>query len=120
MSAQQKMNDVLLEWDGTTRTYRREVEEAGRAKAEYERDRARFIVKARAGNDRMSQAQAETEAAADDDVYASRLAMLAAEAKAESTRQRLYLMRAKSDALRTERVDERESNRLYADHPAGA
>lgn len=120
MSAQHEINKHLTEWDALTRQFKQELIAAAAAEADHKRDRARFIVKARAENPKLSAAQAEAEAEADEEISERYLERLGSAALAEATKARLLMMRAKSDALRSARVDERESSRLYADYPAGA
>lgn len=120
MSTQLEINRHLVEWDALTRQFKQELIAAAAAEADHKRDRARYIVAARAENPKLSAAQAEAEAEADDKISEAYLERLGTAALAEATKQRLIMMRAKSDALRSARVDERESSRLYADHPGSA
>lgn len=114
------MNDLFVEWNNVTKQYKQELIAAATAEADHKRDRARFIVAARVENPKLSAAQAETEAEADDAISEAYLERLGNAALAEATKHRLFMLRSKADALRSEKVDERESNRLYADHPGSA
>lgn len=120
MSIQQEMNNLFVEWDRTSKQYKNELVSAAAAEADHKRERAKFIVSARSENPKLSAAQAETMAEADDDISELYLERLGSAALAEATKHRLFMLRAKSDALRSEKVDEREAARLYADHPGSA
>lgn len=118
--AQSDINEHLLAWDKLILTYRDHTNEAARAENEYRRARAKFIVRARDDDTKLSQAAAETLADADDEVMGIRLHKVAAEAEAESFKQKLWWCRYKADALRSEHVDERMASQLYADRGPGA
>lgn len=117
---QQEINAHLLEWDRMILQFREYENRAARADNDYRHGRARFIITAKADDPRLSHAAAETLADADDEVMRLRLLSKGAEAEAKSFMEKLKWCRAKADALRSEKVDERESNKLYADHTGGA
>lgn len=116
MSVTHKINGLFVEWDNVTKQYQKELANAAHAEVEHKREKARFIVRARAEDPKLSATQAEMEADADDEIADLYLARLGTAAMAEATKHRLFMLRAKSDALRSEKVDERESNRLYAEN----
>lgn len=120
MSIQQEMNDLFVEWNNVTKQYKNELIAAATAEADHKRERARFIVAARASDPKLSAAQAETQAEADDTISELYLERLGGAALAEATKHRLFMLRSKSDSLRSEKVDEREANKLYSDHPGSA
>lgn len=120
MSIQQAMNELFVEWNQVTKQYKQELIAAATAESDHKRERARFIVAARASDPKLSAAQAETQAEADDHISELYLERLGNAALAEATKHRLFMLRSNADALRSERVDERESNRLYAQHGEGA
>lgn len=120
MSIQQQMNELFVEWNNVTKQYKQELIAAATAESDHKRERARFIVAARASDPKLSAAQAETQAEADDQISELYLERLGNAALAEATKHRLFMLRSNADALRSERVDERESNRLYTEAPGGA
>lgn len=117
---QSEINKHLLEWDKIARAYRGAMNTAAEAENDYRRERAKFKLRALDADPKLSQAGADTRADADDPVMGLRLRKEAAAADVEAYRQKLYWCRAKADALRSEKVDEREASRLYAENPAGA
>lgn len=120
MSVQRAMNDLFVEWNNVTKQYKNELIAAATAEADHKRERARFIVSARAADPKLSAAQAETQAEADDTISELYLERLGNAALAEATKHRLFMLRSNADALRSERVDEREANKLYSEAPGGA
>lgn len=117
---QSAINEHLIEWDKIARRYRNTMQDAAEAENEYRRARAKFIIRAKDADPKLSQAGAETLADADDEVMNLRLKRMALEADVEALKQKLFWCRSKADSLRSEKVDEREANRLYAENPAGA
>lgn len=114
------MNDLFVEWNNVTKQYKNELIAAATAEADHKRERARFIVAARATDPKLSAAQAETQAEADDTISELYLERLGNAALAEATKHRLFMLRSNADALRSERVDEREAAKLYSEAPGGA
>lgn len=116
MSIQHQINELFREWDGVTRQYRTELDAAASAEVAHKSTRAKFIVAARASDMKKSAAQAEMEADADDEIGMLYLDRLGKAAAAEATKQRLFMLRARSDSLRSEKVDERANSQFYADN----
>lgn len=117
---QSEINVHLIEWDKIARRYRNTMQDAADGENKYRQERAKFIIRAKDADPKLSQAGAETLADADDAVMNARLKRMALEADVEALKQKLFWCRSKADSLRSEKVDEREANRLYAENPAGA
>lgn len=117
---QHDINTHLLEWDNIAKAYRSTMNAHAEAENTYRAERAKFIIRAKNDDPKLSQAGAETLADADDAVMTLRLRKEAKAGEVEAYRQKLFWCRAKADSLRSEKVDEREANRLYADNPGGA
>lgn len=120
MTVQNEINNHLLLWDQFIRHAREAGLKAAQSEAEYKRDRAKFVAWYKATNPGASQVAAESAADANETLHVRRVARLSDDAEVEACRMRNQWFRAKSEALRSEKVDERESSRLYADNPAGA
>lgn len=120
METQHAINEHLQRWNSACKQYRSEFEAHSQAKALYEHNKAQHMRRSMMGDPPTSKAAAEVLADADEDLYALNLERLKAEAAAESTRKFLDWCRAKSDALRSEHVDERMASQLYADRGPGA
>lgn len=120
MTVQTELNSHLLEWDNIISSYRAAVHRQAQSEADYKHQRAKFITRARAEQPGLSQAAADSLADADDTLHALRVGRLGSDAEVEAYKAKLAWCRAQADSLRSQKVDERESNRLYADHPAGA
>lgn len=117
---QTDINRHLLEWDKIAQAYRSTINAHAEAENTYRKERAKFIIRAKDADPKLSQAGAETLADADDPVMTLRLKKEAKAGEVEAYRQKLFWCRAKADSLRSDRVDEREANRLYSENPAGA
>ena len=120
MTIQNDINQHLIRWDEFIIHARKAGLKAARSEAEYKRDRAKFVASYKAMNPGASQAAAESAADADDTLHIARVTRLSDDAEVEACRMKHHWFRAKSDALRSEKVDERESSRLYTETPAGA
>lgn len=120
MTTQQDISRHLLEWDRIAQAYRSTINAQAEAENMYRQERAKFIIRAKDADPKLSQAGAETLADADDPVMTLRLKKEAKAGEVEAYRQKLFWCRAKADSLRSEKVDEREANRLYSENPAGA
>lgn len=118
MTVQAQVNKHLMEWDKFIRLFREKSFNAAESEANYKHALARFIVEAKARDQKLSQAAAETLADADLEIYKKRLERLQAQHELEAYKAKLTWYREKSQHLRSEKVDERESNRLYADSGA--
>lgn len=120
MSVTQKIIQLLASWHDFLFTYRTEGQEAALAAAEYKRERAKFIVVEKDKDPKIAATVLEARADADDRIAGLYLRKLATEAAAGATQYALIKCRTEADLLRTEVVDERETNRLYADNGPGA
>lgn len=92
------------------------MKKQAQTEAEYKHQRAVFIATNRAEDAKLTQSAAETLADADDDLHQLRVARLGYDAEVEAFKAKLHWCRAKSDALRSEKVDERQQNLLYAEN----
>lgn len=110
------MNQHLLAWDKIINAFRTAVHNQARSEAEYKHQRAVFIAEQRAADGKLSQSGAETLADADEYLHSLRVARLGDDAEVEAFKAKLQWCRAQADALRSEKVDERESNRLYVEN----
>lgn len=117
---QHDINQHLMEWDRIVKGYRSTMNYHAEAENDYRRERAKFIIRVKDADAKLSQAGAETLADADDEVMTLRLKKEARAGEVEAFKHKLFWCRAKAEALRSERVDEREANRLYSDAPGGA
>lgn len=88
--------------------------EAARADAAHKHERAKAVLRHKASAERMSVAEAETRADADDTIAALYLAKLAASADAESLKDKLRQLKEREASCRTEVTTEREADRIHA------
>lgn len=116
MSVQHQLNQTLLEWDKFIPYARQKRREQDEKHSEYKHQRAKFITAYKANNPGTSQAAAETAADADDALHQLYLERLLAESETDSCKDKLVWFRSQADALRSAKVDERESARLYAEN----
>lgn len=112
-----KIVQLLRSWQAFLFTYRDEGQDAARAAAEYKRERAKFIVAEKDRDPKAAASIIEARADADDRIAELYLRRLATEAAAGATQYALIKCRAEAELLRTEVVDERESNRLTMSGP---
>lgn len=117
---QAKINKLLLHWQERIKHFREALVRAAQSEAAYKHERAKFILAYKAHGERISQAEAETAADADETLHKARLARLADDAEVEACKAEMHWFREHSQHLRSDRVDERQRDQLYADHPAGA
>lgn len=118
MTVQVRLNQHLTDWDKFTAYTRQKRRERDNALSEYKHQRARFIVALKASEPGLSQGACESAADADPGLHELYLSRLLAESEAESCKDKLVWFRAAADALRSEKVDEREANKLYAENAA--
>lgn len=116
MTVQVRLNQHLLDWDKFTLYARQKRHERDNALSEYKHQRARFIVALKEKHPGLSQSACDSAADADPGLHQLYLARLLAESEAESCKDKLVWFRATADALRSEKVDEREANKLYAEN----
>lgn len=88
--------------------------EAARADAAYKVERAKAILRFKAGAERMPQSEAETRADAADTIAALHLAKVCAAADAESLKDKLRQLKEREASCRTEVTTEREADRIHA------
>lgn len=118
--SQQQINEHHAEWNRLILLFRDAETTAAQKENAYRRERAKFIIRAKDADPKLSQAAAETLADADDRVMGLRLERMGAEAESKGLKEKLFWCRSKADALRSQMVDEREADRLCRDHPVGA
>lgn len=101
--------------------YRDANVKAAEAKAAHVKERAKAVLRFKATeSERMSQAEAETRAEADDEIASLHLAMLTTAALASSCKEKLVQLKEASTNARAEATHEREIDRLHAEGRAGA
>jgi hypothetical protein len=88
--------------------------EAARADAAYKRERAKAVLKFKAGAERMPQSEAETRADADDMISTLHLKKVIASAEAEALKDKLRQLKEREASCRTEVTTEREADRIHA------
>ena len=120
MSVQAEINSCLMDWDTLLRAYRDAGRQSAQAEADYRRARARFIVRAKADDPKLSQAAAETLADADDEIMAFYVRRLGKAHEMDAMAKKHHWFREQAAYLRSEKVDEREASRLYSENPGGA
>ena len=113
MTAQQRLNEHLGQWDATLRNYRVVAQEEAEVKVLLKRRRSVVIVAARR-NEKAAEWLAD--ALADEDADAHELALRYARASAELAyiKGRLAWAQTTADGLRSEVSTERTESRLYA------
>lgn len=116
MTVMAKLTQHLLDWFKFIPYTRQKRFERDNAVAEYKHQRAKFIVAYKAQNPSASAVVCESAADADDVLHGLYLARLLAESEAESCKDKLIWYRSNADALRSEKVDEREANKLYSEN----
>lgn len=94
----ERLNDESME---TVQAYTAAAQESAMAEVTHKSMRAKTILRHKASGPRVSMAEAEVYAEADDDVAAAYLQRLAAAAHADALREKLRSIRTNSDALRT-------------------
>lgn len=87
---------------------------AARADAAYKRDRAKAVLKFKATVERMTQAEAETRADADDVISTLYLTKVIANAEQEALKDKLRQLKEREASCRTEVTTEREADRIHA------
>jgi hypothetical protein len=89
-------------------------ETAARAEAYYRAERAKAVLRHKASADRMSVAEAETRADADNQIYQLHTDRLVSAALAEAHKDRLRQLKEREASCRTEVTTEREADRIHA------
>ena len=115
MEAQRNLNAHVENWGKLSREeYAPALHAEARAKGQYEREFARFVVKQRVQDPKISVAFAEMLAHADDEISDFYIEKLIAEAVVESIKKNIDVARAKFEAIRSEVATEREEAKLSA------
>lgn len=115
LPTQARLNAHLIRWDKEIVEYEAAVAEYGERKADLEYRRAVVMETVKAGDGKVSQAEAERKADADPDMYRLHLGFRSAEATIAAKKERLRWCGAVSDALRSEIATERAEARLYSE-----
>lgn len=113
MTAHQQLVAACDALDETVQRYAGEASVAAEAEADYKRNRAKRIMKARHGGAR-SVAEAETIADADDIVADLLMRRLTTAAVADASKQRIVSLRERIGALRSWVADQRAADTLHA------
>lgn len=87
---------------------------AARADAAHKRERAKSVLRFKAGVDRMTQSEAETRADADEVISQLYLTKVIASAEAEALKDKLRQLKEREASCRTEVTTEREADRIHA------
>lgn len=117
-----------LEWLGeVSRTYQAKADEyrgvavaAAEAEAEHKSQRAQAILRHKASVERMSMAEAETRAEADEEIAVLYRKRLIAAALADAHREKLRQLKEQIAYGRTYAATEREIDRMHGDNYGGA
>lgn len=121
MSALARLGEVSRAYETAVGEYRGVAVAAAEAEAEHRRERAKAILRFKARDDvRVSHAEAETRAEADDriaDLYMKRVTTAAV---ADSHRERLRQLREQVATGRTAVASDREADRIHAAGMTGA
>lgn len=115
MSAQHNLNRHVEDWGVLSREeYAPALHNEAVAKANYEREFARFVVRQRSKDPKLSVAFAEMLANADENISDLYLQKLTAEAVVEAIKKNIDIAKAKFEAIRSEVATEREESKISA------
>ena len=120
MTAVRQLGTVSREYERQADAYRDVALAAAAAEAEHKAKRAQAILRFKAEADRMSHAEAETRAEADETVAGLYRERLITAAKADSHREKLRQLREQVGSGRTVVASEREVDRIHAGGWSGA
>ncbi len=120
MSAVRRLGAVSREYEKQADAYRDVAIDAAAAEAEHKAKRAQAILRFKAERERMSHAEAETRAEADETVAALYRERLITAAVADSHRAKLYQLREQVRFGVSAAVTEREADRIHASGWSGA
>jgi hypothetical protein len=134
MTPEQKLADYARDYDNflteykhLVTSYREANTEAARAEAAYKSGHAQAVLRHKASRDRMSQAEAETRADADEDMFYLHFAKLTTRSDVDGYYQDMFRMseqmkgvRALVDAIREVMRSERVSDSFHASGYTGA
>lgn len=119
MSAQEDLNQTLINWSTLTLEYREAAPAAGRAEAGYRSTRAREIRTLLIDDEKMAVSRAEYLADGSPDVGAKLLERMVMDATVDAMKQRLKWFEAEVDRLRTLAVTERVQDRMHSTYGQG-
>jgi hypothetical protein len=115
MSAQINLNNHVSDWGLLSRDeYAPALHSEALAKGLYEREFARYVVKQRLLDPKISVAFAEMLAHADEEISELFTKKLIAEAVVEAIKKNIDVAKAKFEAIRSEVATEREESKLQA------
>lgn len=114
MSATEQLGRVSRLYSERAQSFEAVALAAAHAEADYRRLRAQAILRHKAQEERISQAEAETRADAEDTVAAAHLEKLTTAAVAEAHRERLRQLRSQVDVGRSYVTSERAADTLEA------
>lgn len=121
MNALQHLGEVSREYQRVADGYRDVVVAAAEAESAHKAARAKAVLRSKSTtSERMSHAEAETRAEADDDIADLYRQRLVAAAIAESHKQKLIQLREQVANGRTAVTSEREVDRIHAGGWSGA
>lgn len=120
MSALTRLGAVSRDYQRMADEYRDVAIAAAEAEAAHKAGRAKAILRAKTGEERISHAEAETRAEADDDIAGLYRERLVTAAIADSHREKLRQLREQVATGRTAVASEREVDRIHADGLSGA
>lgn len=115
MTAQDNLNAHVEAWGRLSREeYAPALHSEAMARGIYEREYARFVVKQRINDPKISVAFAEMLAHADEEVSEYLIAKLTAEAVVEAIKKNIDVAKARFEAIRSEVATEREESKISA------
>lgn len=121
MNALAHLGEVSREYQRVADEYRDVVNAAAKAEAEHKVARAKAVLRHKATTtERMSHAEAETRAEADDEIADLYQRRLIAAADAEALKQKLIQLREQNANGRVAAASEREVDRIHAGGWSGA
>lgn len=119
MSALDRLGEVSREYQRMADAYRQVAMDAAAAEAEHKARKAQVILSAKADGERVSHAEAESRAEADENVAALYRDRLVKAAMADAHREKLRQLREQVANGRTYVASEREVDRMHAEGNGG-
>lgn len=116
----ERLGEVSRAYEGMADGYQQVLLEAAAAEAAHKTARAKAILRFKAGEERVSHAEAESRAEADDTVAALYLERLTTAAVAESHREKLRQLREQTANGRTAVASDRVVDEMHARGITGA
>lgn len=120
MSALARLGAVSRAYEQAVAEYGPLAVEAAKAEAAYRAAKAKAVLRAKAGPDRVSVAEAEARADADDEIADLYQRRLVAAALADAHKAKLAQLKEQVATGRTLAASEREADRIHADGTSGA